>query len=158
MEGKHMVRHMSIAALFTALSIASTPAAAQDYRFAGFETPRGATATANYRIPLGARAKPSYGVSLSYGHTLGSQALDGRIRTRGFKLADLRFERGGKIERAELATLNLEDLKNDPRVKMNPDGSPDTLLIVGGVVVVGVIVLLVIAGGNDTCEPENCLF
>ncbi len=118
-------------------------AAAQDYRFAGFDAPRGATATANLRIPLGidrARAVPNYGLTLGLGRTMGSQELDGRTVSRAITFADLRFT-GEGLQKAEVASFNLANLDRDRRLNLMGDGN-DTLWIVGGLVVAGVAICL----------------
>ena len=83
----------------TALAICATqvtPAAAQSYRFRGFDGPQGASATVNLRVPLGPRAgrsRPSLGLSLNYGRPEGETDHLGRRRVRQIGLADFRLDR-----------------------------------------------------------------
>ena len=67
-----MVRKLVSATVSAALclfAVAPIPASAQDYRFTGFDAPRGATATVNLRVPMGREhaQRASYGLTLSYG-------------------------------------------------------------------------------------------
>ena len=93
-----MVRKFVSATVSAALCIASVLpgiAAAQDYRFAGYDAPQGATATVNLRVPLTtqrqARQRMSYGLTLGYGSSAGSPTMDGTSVTRQVNVADLRF-------------------------------------------------------------------
>ena len=119
-----------------------SPAMAQNYAFSGFDAPRGATATANLRVPLGreATAKPSYGLSFGYGKVVGPNSTDGRVQTRQLRFADFRFNDRG-LERAQLAGFNLADPKKDRRLNLT-DGGDNTLWIVVGLVAAGVAVCL----------------
>ena len=153
-----MARKIVAASTSLALYFVPATASAQEYRFRGFDAPPGAAVTANIRVPLGPEASPSYGLTLAYGQTVGAEGQGGWTRTRRVELGDLRFDSRGRVARAEIASFNLADLKSDPRLRLSDDGSPSTLLLIGGGIAVGVLVLLLIAGGNDTCEPENCLF
>ena len=89
---------------------------AQDYRFSGFDAPRGATATVNLRVPLGtsrqqADRRMSYGLTLGYGQTVGAPTLDGRTATRSVNLADLRFNNSGELRNARV--VDTEHLSTD---------------------------------------------
>src|SRR5688572_22127792 len=90
-KGKCMKKLVSATVSAALCMLSVTPAFAQDTRFTGFDAPRGATVSANLRIPLGREAKrrPSYGLTLGYGQETGA-GLDGRTVTRAFRLADLR--------------------------------------------------------------------
>lgn len=118
-----------------------SPAMAQNYAFSGFDAPRGATATANLRVPLGreAKARPTYGLAFGYGKAMGPGSVDGRVQTRQLRFADFRFGESG-LERAQLAGFNLADPKKDRR--MNLTGEGNTLWIVVGLVAAGVAVCL----------------
>lgn len=137
-----MVRKIVSATVSAALCIASiTPAFAQDYRQTGFDAPRGATATANLRIPLGrsTKAKPTYGLTVGYGKSAGA-GLDGQEITRELRLADIRFTPDGKMQRAQVASFDLANLDQDRR--MNLTGEGNTLWIVVGLVAAGVAICL----------------
>jgi hypothetical protein len=144
----------TVSAALCMLSI--TPAVAQDYRFAGFEAPRGATATANLRIPLGreAKSKPSYGFTLGYGKSAGA-GLDGRTVTRAFRLADLRFSPEGKLGQARLVGFDLADPARERRMKLT-GGMSTTWLIVGAVA--GAVAVCMLAecfeGDDDDAVPN----
>lgn len=141
------MRKMVSAAVSAALCLAPlTPAFAQDYRQAGFDAPEGATATANLRIPLGgeAKAKPTYGLTLGYGRTMGA-GLDGRTTTRGVRLADLRFTTDGKVSQARVASFDLANLDRDRRMNLT-GGSQLTWILIGA-----------IAAGVAICLAADCL-
>ena len=136
------MRKIVSATVSAALCLASvTPAFAQEHRFTGFDAPKGATATANLRIPLGreAKGKPTYGLTLGYGHSTGA-GLDGQERTRAVQLADLRFNSAGKVAQAKFASFDLANLDQDRR--MNLTGEGNTLWIVVGLVAAGVAICL----------------
>jgi len=138
-----MVRKLVSATVSAALCLMSAaPAMAQDYRFTGFDAPRGATATVNVRVPLGnqTRQRVSYGASLRYGQTVGLPTMDGRTTTRSVNLADIRFT-GNQVQRARVASLDLANLGQDRRT-MNLTGEGNTLWIVVGLVAAGVAVCL----------------
>lgn len=141
-----MMRKFLFASVATGLLFGSVaPAFAQSYAFATAQPPLGATATLNFKVPLGfARAKPkkaSYGLTLSYGQRLDTLTSDGRFAVRQAKLADIRFAGKFKLSRAEVATFDLANLDKDPRLNMGPTdgkGKETTWLWVGGLVLVGV--------------------
>ena len=57
-----MVRKFVSATVSAALCMMTVaPAMAQEYRFAGFDAPRGATATVNLRVPMGRERQSSGG-------------------------------------------------------------------------------------------------
>ena len=129
-----------------------TPALAQDYRFSN-DAPRGATATLNLRVPLGAqrdRARPSYGLTFGYGQEAGSPTMDGRTVSRSVRLGDIRFA-GGELRHARLASFDLAHLDRDRRLNLG-GGSGTTVLIVVGAVAGAVAACLVLDcfdGGDD---------
>ena len=151
-----MVRKLVTATVSAALcTLSLTPAIAQDYRPSGFDAPRGATATANLRIPLGqeAKGKPSYGFTLGYGQETGA-GLDGRTTTRAFRLADLRFSPEGRISQARVTGFDLANLDRDRRMNLT-GGLSTTWLIVGAVAgAVAACLLLECIDGNDS-DPAN---
>ena len=153
-----MVRKIVSATVSAALCIASvTPALAQEYRFTGFDAPKGATATANLRIPLGreAKGKPTYGVTLGLGKSAGA-GLDGQERVREIRLADLRFSPAGKVAQAKFASFDLANLDQDRR--MNLTGEGNTLWIIVGLVAAGVAICLLadcFEGDDDSDSSSN---
>ena len=138
-----MVRKIVTATASAALCLASvSPALAQNYAFSGFDAPRGATATLNLRVPLGDQseaAKPTYGLTLGYGHTVGSPTFDGRTTTREMRFADFRLN-GQKIAKAQVMSFDLANLDKDRR--MNLTGEGNTLWIIVGLVAAGVAICL----------------
>lgn len=157
-RGIAMLRSVIGAAAIAALCSASvTPALAQDYRPQGFDAPRGATASLNFRIPLGGKAerqKPSYGLTLGYGHVTGSPALDGRTATRAVRLADIRFSGPWTLEKAELATFDLVNLEQDRR--MNMVGGKKSWLWIGLLIAAGVVICVAAdCFEDDDSEDED---
>jgi len=154
-----MVRKLVSATVSAALCMLSVaPAMAQDYRFSGFDAPRGATATLNLRVPLGTErrqaARPTYGLTLGYGQTVGAPSLDGQTMTRAVRLADIRFS-GRELRTARVASFDLANLDQDRRFS-NLNGQVSTVWIVVGVVAVGVGVCLIADcfGGDDEAVPN----
>lgn len=148
----------TVSTILAASSIAPGAAAAQEYRFGGFDAPRGLTATVNLRVPLGREAeaaRPTYGLTLGYGRTMGAD-VDGRTRERAVNLADLRF--GGpqmELRRASLGAFDLADLDRSRR-QMNLVGKKSTLVL--GIVIGAALVICLAAdcfGGDDDTEPAN---
>lgn len=133
-----------------------TPAMAQEYRFTGFDAPRGATATVNLRVPLGserAAERASYGLTLGYGHTAGSPTMDSQTTSRAMNFADFRFS-GTELRNARVASFDLANLDQDRR--MNLTGEGNTLWIVVGLVAAGVaICLLADCFGGDDDEDSS---
>jgi hypothetical protein len=144
----------TVSAALCMLSV--TPAFGQDNRFTGFDAPRGATVTANLRIPLGREAKrqPSYGLTLGYGQETGA-GLDGRTATRAFRLADLRFSPEGRMRQARLFGFDLADPAGNRR--MNLTGSSSTTWIIVGVAAGAVAACLAFEcfeGDDDDAVPN----
>ncbi|HYN46091.1 MAG TPA: hypothetical protein VES64_05325 [Allosphingosinicella sp.] len=141
----------TVSAALCMLSVA--PAMAQDYRFTGFDAPRGATATLNLRVPLGTQrrqAQPSYGLTFGYGRTVAAPTLDGRTTTRAVNLADFRFS-GRELQSARVASFDLANLDRDRRLS-NLNGSVSTVWVIVGAAAVGVGVCLLVLDcfdGND---------
>lgn len=148
-----MVRKLVSAAVSAALCAASfVPgiAAAQEYRFSGFDAPRGATATVNLRMPFGPNQnrRASYGVTLGYGQTV-APGIDGRTTARAVNVADFRF-RGGELQQARVAAFDLANL-DESRRRMNMTGENNTLWIVAA----GVAVCFVIADCFDDDDDDS---
>lgn len=155
-----MMRKFVSATASAALCLMSvTPAMAENYRFTGFDAPAGATATLNLRVPLGHQAqktKTTYGLTFGYGQVVGGPSLDGRTTTRAVKLGDIRFADGFKLQRAEVATFDLANLKNDRRLGLT-EGGDNTVWIVVGLVAAGVAVCLLADcfGGDDDDDDDS---
>lgn len=147
------------ATVSAALSIASvSPALAQDHRFAGSDAPRGLTATANVRIPLGREAKarrPSYGLSLGLGREVGA-GYDGRPVTRSIRLADLRFSGEGRVSQARLAGVDLSDPAGKQRMNLMGGGGT-AWFVLGAVAAAAGICLLTdcLGEGDDDAVPND---
>ena len=156
-----MVRKLVCATVSAALCMLSVaPAMAQDYRFTGFDAPRGATATVNLRVPLGvqrhqAQRRMSYGLTVGYGQTMGSPTLDGRTTTRAVNVADVRFNRDGELRNARVASFDLANLERDRRYQ-NLAGEVSTVWIVVGLVAAGVAVCLLADcfGGDEDSSSD----
>jgi len=135
----------TVSAALCMMTVAPGIAAAQDYRFTGFDAPQGATATVNLRVPLAterqARQRMSYGLTLGYGSTAGAQALDGTTVTRQINVADLRFNGQGEVRNARVLSFDLANLDRDRRFN-NLTGEGNTLWIVVGLVAAGVAICL----------------
>lgn len=146
---------LSAAAVSAALCLASvTPAWAQETRFTGLESPRGLTATANLRIPLGGETKKrrvSYGLSLGLGREVGA-GYDGRPVTRSLRLADLRFSGDGRLSQARLAGTDLALLDRERRMNLTGGGA-STWFILGAVAAGVGLCLLTDCLGDDDEDP-----
>lgn len=150
----------TVSAALCIMSVAPAAALAQEYRFTGFDGPRGATATVNLRVPLGTARqrvdrRMSYGVTLGYGQTVGSPALDGRTMTRSVNVADVRFNNAGELRNARVASFDLANLDRDRRLQ-NLNGEVSTVWIVVGLVAAGVAVCLLADcfGGDEEDTPN----
>jgi hypothetical protein len=145
------------ATVSAALCISSiTPAFAQDMRYQGFEAPKGATATANIRVPLGraTKARTTYGLTFGIAKNNGAD-LDGRTMTRELRLADLRFTTDGRVKQARVASFDLANLDRDRR--MNLTGGVNTTWFIVGAVAAGVAICLLtdcIGGDDDDAVPN----
>ncbi len=146
------------ATVSAALSLTSvSPALAQDYRFTGFDSPRGLTATANLRVPLGREAKSrraSYGLTLGLGREVGA-GYDGRPVTRSVPLADLRFSGEGELRQARLAGVDLADPALERRMNLMGGGST-VWFVLGAIAAAGGICLLTdcLGEGDDDAVPN----
>jgi hypothetical protein len=150
-----MLRSMTATASAVGLCLASvSPLAAQEVRY---DAPRGATATLNLRVPLGrAAARPSWGLTASFGQAAGAPAGDGRVAVREWRVADLRFD-GSGLRRAELASFDLAHLDRDRRLSLQEGESDgdDTMtyvLIALGALAAGVGIEMLI---DDSDSGEN---
>ena len=134
----------TVSAALCLMSVAPGVAMAQEYRFTGFDAPRGASATLNLRVPFGndrARAqRVTYGVALRQGMTVATPNMDGQTMTRAINLADLRFS-GSDLRQARIAGFDLANLEQEQR-RMNLTGEGNTLWIVVGLVAAGVAICL----------------
>ena len=138
-----MVRKCVSATVSAALCLMSAaPAMAQDYRFAGFDAPRGATATVNLRVPMGREhaERASYGLTLGYGHSVAAPGFEGRTMSRAVNFADFRFN-GGELRQARVASFDLANPARS-RDRMSLTGGGNTVWIVVGLVAAGVAVCL----------------
>ena len=155
-----MVKKLVSATVSAALclwSVAPGMAAAQEYRFSGFDAPRGATATVNLRVPMGRehRDRASYGMSLGYGQEVGTPGLDGRTTTRSMNFADFRFT-GNEMRNARVVGVDFANLNQDRRFN-NLTGEGNTLWIVVGLVAAGVAICLLAEcfDGDDEDELDD---
>ena len=154
-----MVRKFVSATVSAALRMMSVaPAMAQEYRFTGFDAPRGATATINLRVPMGPehRERASYGLTVGYGHTVAAPGMDGRTTSRAMNLADFRFS-GNELRQARVASFDLANLNRNQRAS-NLTGEGNTLWIVVGLVAAGVAICLLadcFDGDDDELDSSN---
>lgn len=154
-----MVRKSIAATVSAALCLASvTPAFAQNYTESVVQAPLGATATLNFRMPLGAGPavkEPTYGLTLGYGRLVGA-GQDGQALTREVKVADLRFGTDGYIRQANVASFDLANMDEDRRFD-GLTGEDNTLWIVVGLVAAGVAVCLLADcfEGDDDEDSES---
>ena len=157
-KGEVMVRKIVTATASAALCLSSvSPALAQNHAFSGFETPRGATATLNLRVPLGAEkeeAKPTYGLTLGYGKTVGNQEMGIRSGSRELRFADFRFDgSSNKLAKAQVMSFDLANLDKDRR--MNLTGEGNTLWVVVGLVAAGVAICLLADCFEDDDDDDD---
>ena len=156
-----MLRKFVTATVSAALCVSTmmpAVAAAQEYRFAGFDAPRGATATLNVRVPMGRehRERASYGLTLGYGHTMAAPGMTGETRSRAVNVADFRFS-GTELRTARVASFDLANLDSDRRTS-NLTGEGNTLWIIVGLVAAGVAVCLLadcFEGDDDSDSSSN---
>ena len=157
-----MMRKLLSASVATALVFGSiAPAYAESYAFDPVQAPLGATATVNFKVPLGGSAfkhkKATYGLTMAYGQRMNATTQDGRVATRDAKLADIRFTADdSKLQKAEFASFDLANLDKDKRLNLGPDGTWDTTtwLLIGGLVAAGIIIW-VVASDDDDDDDED---
>lgn len=135
--------NVSVAAALLAGSV--SPAMAQSRFASDLQPPAGATATVNFRVPLGAAPtrehKASYGLTLGFGRQTDTALSDGRLAVRQATVADIRFTGDFELREANVLTFDLANLKDDPRLNMGEGkGKEATWLWIGGAVVAGVLV------------------
>lgn len=153
-----MVRRIVTATASAALCLSSvSPALAQNHAFSGFETPRGATATVNLRVPLGVeteQAKPTYGLTFGYGKTVGNQEMGIRSGSRELRFADFRFDgSSNKLAKAQVMSFDLARLDKDRRLNMF--NNPNTGWIIVGVVAAGVAICLLADCFDDDDDDDD---
>ena len=153
-----MVRKFVSATVSAALCLMSVaPVMAQEYRSTVFDAPRGATATVNLRVPLGGgrdnAQQPSYGLTASYGQTVGSPTPEGRPITRAVNVADLRFS-GDGLRNARIAGFDLAHLDRYRQMYQFGDGA-NTIWIVVGLVAAGVAICLLAECFEDDEEESS---
>jgi hypothetical protein len=149
-----MVRKLVNATVSAALCLLCvTPVAAQDYRFSGFDAPRGATATINMRVPMGREhaRKASYGLTLGYGQQMGPLSFDGRTTSRAVRVADLRFA-GTRLKSARVASFDLANLDKDRRLNLTGGFGTTTFLL--GAVAAAAAICFVITDCFDDDEAQ----
>lgn len=155
-----MVRKLVSATVSAALCVMSVaPAMAQEYRFTGFDAPRGASATVNLRIPLTRqnRQRTTYGFNVAYGRRMPLATMDGQTTTRAATLADIRLTGDGDVRRAQLLAFDLRNLDQNNR-RLNLTGEDGTLWIVVGLVAAGVAICLIadcFEGDDDSDSSSN---
>ena len=136
---------------------AVSPALAQNHAFSGFEAPRGATATVNLRVPLGAekeQAKPTYGLTFGYGQTVANQEMGIRSGSRELRFADFRFDgSSNKLAKAQVMSFDLANLDKDRRLNMF--NNPNTGWIIVGIVAAGVAVCLLADCFEDDDDDDD---
>ena len=134
----------TVSAALCLMSVAPGAAVAQEYRFTGFDAPRGTSATLNLRVPFGnaqaQRQRLTYGLALRQGQVFATPNMDGQTMTRAINLADLRFT-GDEVRQARIAGFDLANLEEEQR-RMNLTGEGNTLWIVVGLVAAGVAICL----------------
>ena len=145
----------TVSAALCTLSIAPGAAAAQEYRFTGFDAPRGVTATVNLRVPLGrepSARRTTYGLTLGYGQTV-APGLDGRTHVRAINVADLRFS-GRNLASARVASLDLANLERDRR--LNLMGGKKSTLVIGAIIGAAIVICLAADcfGGDEEDIPN----
>ena len=145
----------TVSAALCMMTVAPGVAVAQEYRFAGFDAPRGAAATLNFRVPIGGDGsqRSNYGLTFGYGQEMGTRNLDGTTMSRGVSVADLRFS-GTELRQARVASFDLANLDQDERVS-NLAGDDSTMWVVAGLVGVGVVVCLFVCFDDDEDEDDD---
>jgi len=151
-----MVRNFVGAAVSAALCfLSATPIAAQEYRFTGFDAPRGATATVNLRVPMGRENahRASYGLTLGYGQQVAPMTVDGRTSSRAVNLVDLRFS-GDRLKNARVASFDLANLDRDRRLNLTGGGFSTTTFLIGAVAAAAAICFVITDCFDDGTDAE----
>jgi hypothetical protein len=130
------------------------PAYAQANHSPAFDAPRGAAATMNLRLGLGGAKKTTatYGVSLTYGHTMAVPSLEGRTMTRASRLADIRFD-GSGLKRAQVAHFDLANLDKDRRMNLM-GGDPVLWIAIGAGAAVAAYFLFIDDDDDDNEDSD----
>jgi hypothetical protein len=153
-KGEVKMRKLIAVTASTALCLVSiSPAFAQANLSSALDAPRGAAATANFRVPFGGtgkKAQPTYGLSLTYGRTMASPMLDGKTYTRSATLADLRFDTMGQLNQAKVASFDLANAAEDRRMQMM-GGSTWLWIALAAAAGVGLYLIL----DDDDDDDEN---
>ena len=161
-----MIRHLVSMTTMAAVCLAPmAPAVAQSYRATELEAPRGATVSLDFRMALGAPGQaqaeqgPTFGVRMGIGRTFAAPttAFDARgTITREVRLADFRFDTGGSLARAEVASFDLANLDRDPRLSMSEgDGKDSTTWIIIGLVIAGAVAWAVLDDDDEEDELSD---
>ena len=157
-----MVRNLVSGTAALALGAAHvTGAAAQDYRFAGFDAPRGATATVGLRVPIGSgaeRSRPDLRLTLTYGRPVGDADTLGARPVHRLELADLGLDRSGSA-RWRVAGLDGQ-IPEDPAEKQRREDHESKKNFWPGVValiLMGFIGYIAIdgSGNSSTSSPPT---
>jgi hypothetical protein len=157
-----MLNKITAGTLSIAICLASaSPALGQDYRFTGFDPPRGATATVNLRIPLGSRPgvraeRPNLGLTIGYGREQPTSEPGGQSPVGQIGLLDLRLDQAG-LQRARLAGLDLREPLGTP-LHLTDDGgvkSAALLLFFGALTFAAFGFLAFDGNGDDEDEEES---
>ena len=136
------------------MAVAPGAALAQEYRFAGFDAPRGASATLNLRVPLGTeRQRPTAGLTLGVGQTVPLTDMTGRTRTRSMNLADFRFTENG-LRNARVASFDLANLDRDRRLQLMGGGNPILWIVIGAAAAAATYCFVI----EDNCLDEETDF
>ncbi len=156
-----MLNKITAGTLSAAICLTSVPPAlGQEYRFTGFDAPRGATATVNLRIPLGSRPgvrteRPNLGLTIGYGREQPTSEPVGRSPVRQIGLLDLRLDQAG-IQRARLAGLDLREPLGGPLHLTDDGGMKSTaLMIFFGLLTIAAGFLVFDGNGDEEDEEES---
>ena len=138
-----------------------TPALGQDYRFTGFDGPRGANATFNLRVPLGTaatRSQPTLGLTLGVGRIMGAGTPESPAFVRQMRFGDLRFS-GEGLRHAFVGGFDLANL--DESTRLYSTGDRKSALAVAaaalGISIAACIALGCLDGNDseDTSDSES---
>ena len=116
-----MIRKIVTATASAALCLSSvSPAFAQNYRFSGFDAPRGATATVNLRVPLGSATRRRGRPTASPWVTARRSAAGARRPHRQPRHAasPTSASTAAKLAKAQVLSFDLANLDNDRRLNM----------------------------------------
>jgi len=153
-----MMRSLVTGTAAMALCLASaTSAVGQDYRFAGFDGPRGMNATIRLHIPFGAsseRSRPTLALTVAAGRTLGD-GTDGEPIVRQVRLVDFRFSSGG-LASARVAAFDLANLDENRRLYLGlPSGKKTTAYLVAGAAAAAAAACLILGCLDDDDSDDS---